>query len=246
MAVFSIRTKLTLVLSLLVTILLAAMAFVTYAIYQRQFEDTLSQQQFSAVSALAGEIDGKLSLAKNQLVALAGSLPPAILDQPALVQEYLDSRPVVRKIFDNGILFIAPSGRLTAVSPLQLDVLGMDFSDREYFRETLQTSRPFISKPFVSRQRAGHPILMLTAPVFDGQGNLAAVLGGSLDLLGENFLARILELLAATRASSSTRGSLTSSTRSPTSTSGTRSTSTVWRNCRSGRASASRPTPVRC
>jgi len=190
----SLKFKMTAVVSLLVAVVVPGMAFLGLDFFEENYKKTLGVDQFAMVAALAEEIDGKFQSARNQLTAVAGIVPPEILDRPKEVQLFLDHHPELLNVFDNGILFLSATGKPAAVYPLQADILGMDFSDRAYFRETRSTGRPFISQPFISRQKRGHPILMFTAPIFDPQGKVAAVLGGSLDLLGENFLARMINL----------------------------------------------------
>ncbi len=65
----------------------------------------------------------------------------------------------------------------------------------EFFQRTLATGRPYISEPYTSVRAPGHPAIFLSAPIVDDKGKVVAILGGSFDLWGTNFL----KDLAATR-----------------------------------------------
>ncbi len=188
---FSLTSKITLAVSLLVTVYLCAIALVGQAYFENQFKESVSNQQFTLVSALADEIDQKLLTAQRQLSAVAQTIPPALADTPENIQQILDNRIDTQLIFDNGLYFFSPKGVLQTSTPMQPEMLGRDFSFRDYFKKTLTTGRAQISEPFKSVQNHQHPILMFTAPLSDSSGQICGVLSGSIDLLKENFLGRI-------------------------------------------------------
>jgi signal transduction histidine kinase len=82
------------------------------------------------------------------------------------------------------LALIDPQGHLAAVNPRTTpdgrNPMGVDLSDRVYFKETLASKGPYISDVFMGRQMGSDPILTLTAPILNDDGSVRAVLSGSL------------------------------------------------------------------
>jgi diguanylate cyclase (GGDEF)-like protein len=190
----SLKTKMACLVSLLVAGILLLTAFLVDGYFQKTFRESIARQQFSLVSAMAAEIDSKILAAQSQILAVAGGVTPEMLADPVLMERFLTSQAAVLQTFDNGIFHYSAAGRMLTGTGMEPHMWGKDYSHREYYRETIRTSKPFISKPFLSSQAHGHPIIVLTAPIVGKDGKMAALLVGSLDLLGKNFLARLLEL----------------------------------------------------
>ncbi|MDO9067467.1 MAG: cache domain-containing protein, partial [Deltaproteobacteria bacterium] len=159
--------------------------------FQKQFKETISRQQFTMVSAMAEEIDSKIRTAQTELLTVASTLTPVILNNPAQAQAFFDNRPDTAAMFDSGVFLFSPAGKLLAVAPLELQLIGKDYAFRDYLKETVKTGKPQISEPFFTTQISRHPIIMFTAPVFDDRGGLTGILAGSLDLMKDNFLGKL-------------------------------------------------------
>src|SRR5262249_48656009 len=82
------------------------------------------------------------------------------------------------------MLYIAPTGRIVAAHPLVTPdgnkLVGQDVSDRQYFKQTMATRKPFVSDVFISRQMGTDPIVTLTAPVLNPDGSIHGVAYASL------------------------------------------------------------------
>jgi PAS domain S-box-containing protein len=183
----TLKTKITLVVSLLVTGLLTLMALFTLNFFERELRTSISAQQFTMISAMGDEIDRKLRTAQTSLQAAADKFPLQAISNPALAQKFLDDRYALAALFDNALFIFSSDGKLIAESPFLEGRRGRDFSFRDYFKQTVATRKPHISTPYIS-SRKPHPAIMLTVPVFDAKGELKAIVAGSFDLLGKNFL----------------------------------------------------------
>ena len=195
----SLKTKMSLVVSLLAAVGLSLVTLAASWYFEKQFKDTISRQQFTMVSAMAEEIDSKLRTAQTQLLTVASTLTPAIINNPARAQGFLDSRPDTAAMFDSGVFLFSPQGNLLAITPWELLLLHRNYAYREYIEETVKTGKPHISKPFFSTQKDRPPIIMFTAPVFDTKGKLAGILAGSLNLMKENFLGKLATVNIGTK-----------------------------------------------
>jgi PAS domain S-box-containing protein len=168
--------------------------FVALAFFQREIRSNVSSQQSALVSALAAEIDEELQEARRALSAVAATVPVDL----SRAQEYLESRHDARLFFDNCVALLSPDGKLLAMSPREPDMFNHDYSRREYFQQTIESGKPYISKPFTTLQKHGHPIIMLTEPIRDRQGKIAAILIGSIDITKRNFLGKLADLQVGT------------------------------------------------
>ena len=95
--------------------------------------------------------------------------------------DFLVGQPVLSTLFDTQ--FVAdPAGRMVAfVEGRAVRAAGLNIGDRPYFRDTVQQGRPIISPALIGRA-SSEPVIVLTMPVFDKQGRLHAVTGGSMKL----------------------------------------------------------------
>ncbi|MBI2354408.1 MAG: PAS domain S-box protein [Deltaproteobacteria bacterium] len=194
----SLKTRMTLVVSLLVSGLLSLMALAAFSYFERQFKEVVSGQQYTLVSALAEEIDGKIRMIQGELTAVAGTVTPELLGDPAGLRSFLRQRPDTFGIFDSGVYLFSPDCRILAsTGPEQwkCDDGGCPFSF--IVRKSAQTRSPLISGPyFIDRNEnpSRHLLVAFTAPVFDRRGKVVAVMVGGIDLLKDNFLGKISSL----------------------------------------------------
>jgi len=187
----SLKTKMTLAVSLLVTSMLLLVALFVLWYFDRQVKDTIYRQQFTLVSAMAEEIDGKLLNARKALVAVARITKPDLTGNAAKAQAFLDDRPGTRTVFDSGLFIFLPDGRRVASSPPEPLSEGGDYCYLAYIANTLATREPRISAPFLPARHRRHPIVMFSAPFFDSQGKVAGVVAGAVDLMSDNFLGKL-------------------------------------------------------
>ncbi len=186
-----LKTKFTLIVSSLVVAILALTAFLAFAHYKKSIKEIISQQQFLMISTFADAIDNQLLTAQQHVVTLAKATPPDIMRSPEKAQAFLDNKPDTHLMFDNHLFLFTPAGKIFVESPYAPGRRGLDLSFREYITNTLKTGKPYISDPFISSQPHKHPVIMLTAPLFNSKGDITGILAGSIDLMKTNFMERI-------------------------------------------------------
>ena len=191
MTAFSLKTKMTVVVSLLTVVLLSALAFSVEHYFALQIKKLVSGQQFNLLTALADQIDDKLTLSQNELVEAASTLDNGILSDPVRLHKFFADRPDTLALFDNGLFLFSPDGTMLTGNPLDPFLIGRNYAQRDYLKKTLATKRAQISEPFLSVQPHHHPIVMFTAPVFDRKKDVVAILAGSIDLTKDNFLSKL-------------------------------------------------------
>ncbi len=187
----SLRTKITVSVSVLVTVMMTALSFVTFSFYERKLKQTIAADHDAMLTALVNQIDAKLLMAHGQLIANAQAVTGEALRDADAAQRFLDGRSGLKAIFDNHIGLFTPGGIEIAESPNIIDRRGKDFSFRPYIRQTIATKKPVITDPYKSSQIHGHAAIMMTAPVFNKRGDLTGILAGSLDMTKDNILGSI-------------------------------------------------------
>ena len=185
----SLKTRIALAMAAVFIGCISTLAVLGLRYFELEFRNNLYHQQFELVSSLAANLDDKLRISQDALVARAGQFPREVLTDPGKAQRYLDGRAPLRSIFDNGLYLISREGRIIVESPQKDNRRGRDVSFREFFQVTARTKQPYISKPFTSTYSPGQPALVLTAPLLDEHGSFIGLLAGSFNLMGQNVLA---------------------------------------------------------
>jgi two-component system NtrC family sensor kinase len=186
-----LNVKISLIVSVLMIVVLAGLGFFIHAYFVRQFKKAISDAQFTLVSETAFHLDDKIALVQSQLVSVAAQIGPEHLARPGKAQELIAEEKDTALLFDNGLYLFSLAGRLLAGTEVEPPMWEWNYSDRDFFRKTVATARPVISDPFLSIKVHQHPVVVFSAPVFDAAGKITAVLAGSFDLKGNNFLVQL-------------------------------------------------------
>ncbi len=188
------KTKVTLILPLVIVTSLAALLLLIYALLQSHIKDTITGQHFQVVSILAEDIDRSIAADREALIVIADKVTRATVSDSKQALAYLKQQNEHLISFNNGLFLFDQKGKMVAELPLGLQRSGKDFSFRDYFIQTISTRKPVISDPYISSQSHQHPAIMFTAPIFDKDGSLIAVLGGSVDLTKASFFGRLANI----------------------------------------------------
>ncbi|MBU5635241.1 response regulator [Geomonas sp. Red69] len=194
MLLTSMKTKMTLAVFLLVGVLMTVSAVGSFLFFEKTFKQSISQQQAVLLDSLSAQIDDRIFDFTSELHNLSRRLTRDAVAHPEKAQLLLDTEQRQRAFFDNSLFLFSPSGKLVAATPQGLNFIGMDFSFREYYKETVKRGATYISPPFASLQKQSRPIIMFTVPIFDEKHELAGILGGSIDLREQHFLRSLAAL----------------------------------------------------
>jgi len=187
---FSVKTTVTLATTLLVLLSLLMISVVQLYYVKTEMKTVLAKQQYSVVARVADELDQKLLAHLNFIETRAGTIPPELLEDPSQLQKWAEARAGLRLFFTD-IFILSAKGIVLSDTPPQ-GRQGIDASEQEYFRTTVETRKPYISKPLIGRS-SKQPVVIFSAPLLDRQGAVVAVLAGSIALLQPNFLGSLAE-----------------------------------------------------
>ena len=161
------------------------LTFFAMTVLKNQYEQVLSDEQYASVQRLAAELDTKLKERIDSLVKVSIRVPPQ-LDASSL-DPFLAQFSALHAMYSGGIAIIGLDGRTIADYPIAPGRRGTFFGDRDYFRKVIESQDPYIDKPIIGRALK-RPVLTIAVPVFDGAGQLRAVMTGITDLTATNFL----------------------------------------------------------
>src|SRR5512133_1972088 len=187
----SITFRMTVAVCAFLILFQAVLAVSTFFYVKRELQQSITSQQITLLTVVCHNIDQKLLASLKVVVDVSRLVTPDIIRDSETAQKFLDNRPGTHSIFDNGLFLFSAEGRIIAEAPFRPERRGRDVSFREYFKRTIASGQPSISEPYVSTHTPGAPAVMFTAPVRDKSGKLIAVLGGSLNLLQDNFLGQL-------------------------------------------------------
>ena len=172
-------------LALASLVLIAASIALTVVLVLRAMEQRSQRAVLDSEIANAERIglvlSAKIVSMQRSLRAASEQVPLDHLDQAAAVTAFLDDQRVLRSQFDS--VFVADA-RLHLIAVAEdggVRTTDIDASDRAYIRRTVRDRRAVISQPGVSRT-SGTPMFVMTMPLFDHDGKLAAILIGGMKL----------------------------------------------------------------
>ena len=186
-AVWQIKEKLTFASLAVLFFSLWFLTFYGGRLLQQDLVRHLGEQQFSAVSLVANELENEVAGRLQALEINATKITPAILGNAAALQSFLEARPVFTHLFSGGVWVARDDGIAIAAVPSASGRIGMNFMDREYLIAVLKGGGSTVSKP--SRGSAsGFPSFVMATPIRDPKGKVTGALVGVNDLNKPNFL----------------------------------------------------------
>jgi nitrate/nitrite-specific signal transduction histidine kinase len=172
----SLRTKILAWSFFPTLVILATVAIVTYAAYQRVTGDLVLAKNQELTRLSASQLSSEMKAHTDLLTEIANTSDlrqanPTL--QRAALQRF-SNRLVV---FDGGVTVLDNFGFLVAALPERPEDLGQDWSNREYFRQIVHTSRPVYSNILGDGPQQTE-VIVAAVPILGDQGELIGVLAG--------------------------------------------------------------------
>ena len=98
----SLKTRVTMLTLLIFVISIWSMTFYASRVLREDMQLVLDEQQFSAASRIAREIDDHLRDRMKALETIAKEVTPAVLGNTSTLQTLLEQRPLLQLLFNGG------------------------------------------------------------------------------------------------------------------------------------------------
>ncbi len=173
------------------TIILFAVAVTIFFAYQRVTEDLVVGRNEQLARLSARQLSEDLNQYATTLTALT-RLPSLYSGNPARQVEVLQQSANQLLVFDAGVLVLDSGGWVTLAQPEQPELIGQNWSDRSFFRETIRSgglsSAPAFSNVLQVGQ-ANAQVIAVAVPILNAQQNFRGVLVGMFRLGASNYSA---------------------------------------------------------
>ena len=177
----SLQSRLTCYGLVLILLLLVLITAATYSWFKHQTARLIFNQQLTLVTTTADGLDDKLFSAHTALQRVAAVFPQQYRFDRTNAQRWLNNRTGIRSIFTDGLYLITPDSTVLAENVeagLHRDTL---LSANHGLPADCFTTKACISEPYRCADQ-GHASIMMTAPISAADGNVAAVLVGSINI----------------------------------------------------------------
>ena len=157
-------------------IILTTVALVGFYAYQQVTQDLTIQSSREVVRLSAGQLAAELSNYSNPLTALARTA--AIYEQnPADQRAALAQASNRLFVFDGGVVMLDNYGSVIAAQPARPEILGQDWSNRDYFKQMIRVPGTVFSN-VVDDGPGGAPVVVVAVPITNARGELVGTLAG--------------------------------------------------------------------
>jgi PAS domain-containing protein len=182
-----IKAKVALATSITSVLMIGLVTLVQTRRMQEDYTRVLFTQQTALINRTAQELDDKLTMLLD-IIALSARNQPATLPVARTAARVLQ-RPR-RAVAVRRLAGAHPQGKVISDLPLVPGRVGIDASDRAYFKTVMRTRKPMITEPLIGRANK-QPIVQMVAPVLDAKGEVRCVLIGVLRLYKDNLLGHL-------------------------------------------------------
>jgi hemerythrin-like metal-binding protein/PAS domain S-box-containing protein len=190
LAQHSLKTRITLATLTIFVISIWSLSLYTSRMLRADMQDLLGEQQLSTVSMLAAEANQELGDRMKWLESVAEKITPAMLDNSAVLQEFLAQRLILARLFGGGGIIYRSDGTAIADSLPATGRIGVNYMNVDTVAKALNDGKSNIGTPVMGR-KLGVPVFGMTVPIRDAQGKVIGAFAGVTNLGVPNFLDKI-------------------------------------------------------
>ncbi len=167
-----------------------ALALYVSRVLHADIEQVLGEQQLSAASLLAADLNDELEDRLHDLSVAATTLAPLLNNDPTTVQARLQGLPILGRRFNGGVFVTDAQGKVIADMPAASSTatrLGADMHQRDAIAAALGQGKSAIGLPTLS-PTLKTPVFDMAHPIRDAQGHIIGSLAGVTNLANPSFL----------------------------------------------------------
>lgn len=185
----TLRFRMTGLVVVLCMVSAALVAFSCLYPIERKIKAVVGDEEYAMVSSAANFVGRDIDAKRTVLRSMAEHLTYMKLTDSTTLQKSLEHHQTLGDEFFDVVIFTR-EGELIANMKSRSDIGGFAASQMPFFTETVVNGKSKISLPF-RNPFSGEPVVLITQPVFDSNGDVAFVLAGGIDLRNPRFLGRL-------------------------------------------------------
>ena len=187
----SLKTRVTLVTLVIFLVGLWSLAFYANRVLRANMEDQLSQQQRSAASLAADELDDELRSRIKALETVAAGMAASLPGNASALQNRLEQMPLLQMMFNGGAYVTLPDGKAVASVPLSAGRIGLNYLDQDHVAAALREGRPRVGQVRLGTALKA-PVFGIAVPLRAAQGTVVGALVGVINLSQASFLDHLI------------------------------------------------------
>ncbi len=187
----SLKTRVTLVTLVIFLVGLWSLAFYASRVLRANMEDQLSQQQRSAASLAADELDDELRSRIKALETVAAGMAASLPGNASALQNRLEQMPLLQMMFNGGAYVTLPDGKAVASVPLSAGRIGLNYLDQDHVAAALREGRPRVGQVRLGTALKA-PVFGIAVPLRAAQGTVVGALVGVINLSQASFLDHLI------------------------------------------------------
>ncbi|MDD5175346.1 MAG: cache domain-containing protein [Sterolibacterium sp.] len=168
-----------------------ALSYYVTRLLREDMQNLLANQQVSAVSLVASEINHELSDRIQTMEETARLIDQSLLNNPHALQQLLDSNPILQDMFNSGVVVVTRDGTAIADAPVIPGRKGTNYASNAATHSVLTEGKSVIGRPMSGRV-LHQPLFHINAPIRDAHGEVIGALFGVINLAKPNFLDRLV------------------------------------------------------
>jgi two-component system, cell cycle sensor histidine kinase and response regulator CckA len=183
----SIKARVTLYATAILVVVVLLLAIFSGRLLRGDTERMIGEQQLSMIKLIAAQVDERIQDRTQALTTVAAGGLAELMSDPKRLQARLEQREVLTRLFNRGGFVVDRSGMAIASVPTELGRVGLQYGDRDSFRQVMAGAKSVVSKPVIGKP-SGTPVFGMAVPIKSANGETVGVLFGATDLGLPNFL----------------------------------------------------------
>lgn len=188
-----ISTKLSFYVAVFIIVAYTPLQIYNFLMLKAEIKNQINKEQYTQAKYIAKDIQKKIAMRTNFLVALADKIPPQKIQSEAFITEIFKNNIVFTDFFPQGFAVISPNGQgVIAEYPVIPGRKNLVMTDYEWLRKANNSQGVIISSPFRS-EVMGEVLVVIAKALRDENGQVLGILEAPIFLNRPGFMEYIFD-----------------------------------------------------
>ena len=188
-----ISTKLSFYIAVFIIVAFTPLQIYNFLMLKAEIKKQINNEQYTQAKYIAKDIQKKITMRTNFLVALADKIPPKKIQSEAFITEIIKNNIVFTDFFPQGFAVISPNGQgAIAEYPVIPGRKNLVTTDYEWLRKANNSQGVIISSPFRS-EVMGEVLVVIAKALRNQNGKVLGILEAPIFLNRPGFMEYIFD-----------------------------------------------------